>query len=277
MLSSPHEIIKLKRLCGFGVEGISALSRPTTNATNPVVGNTMKKTLHILTGLLLLLTGCTESTIDERKNYVESEPTFFELRNGEWLKNKWIRKPENLLTIHETFKKVGYMNLISNNLIFDNPLLIQDIYINKQGSHLLDSLELSYKDLNIKDKYFRAFWQRRKVEKNDSVVYIIIKDINFSVKNKMLADKLSLKANPKILNDTLVNLLTIEFRRDSLTEHIATQNFETLKRLGFHQSAYNLLFETYKYHDLKWNKDSLSKTLRQSEKFIYPWFQDNIK
>ena len=93
----------------------------------------------------------------------------------------------------------------------------------------------------------------------------------------MLADELSLKVNPKILNDTLVNLLIIEFRRDSLTEHIATQNFATLKRLGFHQSAYNLLFETYKYHDLKWNKDSLSKTLRQSYKFIYPWFQDNIK
>ena len=148
------------------------------------MGNTMKKRLHILTGLLLLLTGCTESTIDERKNYVESEPTFFELRNGEWLKNKWIRKPENLLAIHETFKKVGYVNLISDNLIFDNPVLIQDIYINKQGSHLLDSLELSYKDLNIKDKYFREFWQRRKAEKNDSVVYIIIKDINFSVKTK---------------------------------------------------------------------------------------------
>jgi len=33
VLSSPHEIIKLKWLCGFGVEEILALSRPTTNAT----------------------------------------------------------------------------------------------------------------------------------------------------------------------------------------------------------------------------------------------------
>jgi len=215
--------------------------------------------------------------MDDRKNYVESEPTFFELRNGNWLTNKWIRNPENLFTIHETFKKVGYMNLIADNLLFDNPLIIQDIYINKQGSHLLDSLELTYNLPDIKDKYYGEFWQRRKAEQNDSVVYIIIKDINFAIKNKMGSGGLSLKVNPKLVNDTLVNLLQIEFRTDSLTEHQAQQHFETLKRLGFHQSAYNLLFEAYKYQELKWDRDSLVRTLEQSDKFIYPWFKDDTK
>ena len=42
VLSSPHEIIKFKRLCGFGVEEILALSRPTTNATNDVVAHLRK-------------------------------------------------------------------------------------------------------------------------------------------------------------------------------------------------------------------------------------------
>lgn len=237
----------------------------------------MKTTLNILTGLFLLLTSCNNSTTDDRKNYVEIEPTFFQLRNGDWLTNKWIRKPENILTVHETFKKVGYMNLISDNLLFDNPLIIQGIYINKQGSHLLDSLELTYNLPDIKDKYYREFWQRRKSENNDSVVYIIIKDINFAIKNKMGSAGLSLNANPKLVNDTLVNLLEIEFRTDSLTEQQARQDFETLKRLGFHQSAYNLLYENYKYQDIKWNKDSLVKTLKQSDKFIYPWFQDDTK
>ncbi len=46
MLSSPHEIIKFKRVCGFSVEEILALSRPTTNATNTVRRN-FNKTLHI--------------------------------------------------------------------------------------------------------------------------------------------------------------------------------------------------------------------------------------
>lgn len=237
----------------------------------------MKTTLNILTGLFLLLTSCNNLTTDNRKNYIESKPTFFELRNGDWLTNKWIRKPENLLIIHETFKKVGYMNLITDNLLFDNPLIIQDIYINRQGSHLLDSLELTYKQIDIKNKYYREFWQRRKNEKNDSVVYIIIKDINFAIKNKMGSAGLFLKTNPNLVNDTLVNLLQIEYRTDSLTLELARTDFETLRLLGFHQSAYNLLFETYNYQDLKWAKDSLVKTLKQSDKFVYPWFQDNTK
>jgi len=253
------------------------LKIPPIANTRLVIGHAMKTTLNILTGLFLLLTSCNNSTTDDRKTYVESEPTFFELRNGDWLTNKWIRNPENLLTIHETFKKVGYMNLITDNMLFDNPLIIQGIYINKQASHLLDSLELTYNLPDIKDKYYREFWQRRKSEKNDSVVYIIIKDINFAIKNKIGSAGLSLNSNPKLVNDTLVNLLEIEFRTDSLTEQQARQDFETLRRLGFHQSAYNLLYETYKYQDLKWNRDSLVKTLKQSDKFIYPWFQDDTK
>ncbi|WP_211208941.1 hypothetical protein, partial [Cytophaga aurantiaca] len=38
-----HEIIKFKRLCGFGVKEILALSRPTTNATTNVVANAKKR------------------------------------------------------------------------------------------------------------------------------------------------------------------------------------------------------------------------------------------
>jgi len=242
-----------------------------------VTSNAMKTIYSILTGLLFLLTSCNNLTTNNRKNFIESEPTFFDLRNGGWLTNNWIRKPENLLTIHETFKKVGYMNLITDNLLFDNPLIIQDIYINKQASHLLDSLELTYNQLDIKDKYYREFWQRRKVEKNDSAVYIIIKEINFAIKNKMGSGVLSLNTNPKLVNDTLANLLQIEYRTDSLTLDLAQQDFETLRLLGFHQSAYNLLFETYKYQDLNWNRDSLVKTLNQSDKYICPWFQDNTK
>jgi hypothetical protein len=237
----------------------------------------MKTTFNILTGLFLLLIGCNNSTTYDKKKYVESQPTFFELRNGDWLTNKWIRKPENLLTVHETFKKVGYMNLITDNFLSDNPLIIQGIYINKQGSHLLDSLELTYNLPDIKDKYYREFWQRRKAEKNDSVVYIIIKDINFAIKNKMGSGGLSLNANPKLVNDTLANLLKIEFRTDRITEQLAREDFVRLRQLGFHQSAYNLLYEKYKYQDLKWNRDSLAATLIQTDKFIYPWFQDDTK
>jgi len=237
----------------------------------------MNSTINILTGLVLLITSCDNSPTEVRRNYVESEPTFFELRNGDWLTNKWIRKPENLLTVHETFKKVGYVNLIPKNYLSNNPLIIHGIYINKQGSHLLDSLALTYNQESIKDKYYREFWQRRKAEKNDSVVYIIVQDINFAIKNNIGSVELNLNTNPNLVNDTLASLLQIEFITDSFSKQQALQDFETLKHLGFHQSAYNLIFESYKYQDLKWNKDSLANTLNQSDKFINPWFQDNTK
>ncbi len=235
----------------------------------------MRKTLNILKGFILLLTCCNNPTPSHRKNYVESEPTFFELRHGSWITNKWIRKPENLLTVHETFKKVGYRKLITDNLLFDNPLIIQGIYINNQGCNLLDSLELTYHSPEIKEKYYREFWKRRKSEKNDSVVYIIIKEINFAIKGETGSDKLSSNANPKLVNDTLANLLRIEYRKDRLTKQQAQQDFESLRRLGFHQSAYNLLFECYRYQDIILNRDSLEKTLIPANKFIYPWFQDD--
>ena len=243
-----------------------------------VKGNVMKTTLNIMIGLFLLLTSCNNSTTGDSKYYIESEPTFFELRNGDWLTNKWIRKPENLLKIHETFKKFGYSNLISGKLLFaDKPLIIQDIYINKNVYQLLDSLELTYKQNEIKEKYYREFWQRRKAEKNDSIVYQIIKDINYTFKYKLSSAELSMNAEDKFVNDTLLNLLQIEYRPDSLTEQLAKNDFQTLRRLGFHQSAYNLLFETYKYKDVKWNRDCLITTLKQSDKYIYPWFQDDTK
>ena len=237
----------------------------------------MTKTLFILIGLIFLLTSCNNSTTEKRKLFIESEPSFFALRNGNWLTNEWIRKPENLLTIHETFKKIGYTNLISDYLLFDNPLIIQGIYINKKGSQLLDSLEITYNKKDSQDKYYNEFWQRRRAEKNDSVVYQIIKDINYAFKYKLSSAALSMNANDKKVNDTLLTLLQIEFRKDSLTEQLARQDFETLRRLGFHQSAYNLLYETYKYQDLKWDRDSLAKTLKELDKFIYPWFEDNTK
>ena len=40
-----------------------------------------------------------------------------------------MRDPENLLMIHETFKKMGYRYLIGMNLMTDNPCIAQGVYI----------------------------------------------------------------------------------------------------------------------------------------------------
>ena len=236
----------------------------------------MKTTLNILAGLFLLLTSCNNSTTDDRKNYVESEPTFFELRNGDWLPNKWIRKPENLLTIHETFKKVGYNNILGR-ILSDNPVIVQDIYINKKGYYLIDSLVLTYKKRDEGTKYYKEFWARREKEQNDSAVFVILSDIQYSYKTKMTSGVLQLQADNSKLNDTLKTLLEIEYRNDTSTNELALHDFTMLRQLGFHQSAYNLVFESYKYQDIKWDKEGLVKTLKQTGKFIHPWFKDDTK
>ena len=179
--------------------------------------------------------------------------------------------------IHETFKKFGYLNLISTNLLIDNPLIIQDIYLNKQVYQLLDSLALTYNQKNIKEKYYKEFWHRRKAEKNDSIVYQIIKDIKYAFKSKIGSGILSIDADDSIVNDTLLHLLEIEFSRDTLTKQQALKNFQTLRDLRFHQSAYNLLYETSKYLEIEWNRDSLENTLIQTDKYTNSWLPDDNK
>lgn len=236
----------------------------------------MRTKLILFFGLFLILISCNNSTTDEREYFIESQPTFFALRNGNWLTNRWIRKPENLLAIHETFKNVGYNNLLGS-ILTDNPVIAQDIYINKKGYDLVDSLVLTYKQRDKGTKYFQEFWARRETEKNDSIVFVILSDIQYSYKTKMTSGILQLQANNSKLNDTLKTLLQIEYRNDTLTTDLALKDFATLRQLGFHQSAYNLLFERHKYQDIRWNRDSLLKTLKPTNTFIFPWFQDDTK
>jgi hypothetical protein len=171
---------------------------------------------------------------------------------------------------------VGYNNLIGS-ILSDNPFIVQGIYINKKGYNLVDSLVLTYKQRDKGTKYYKEFWTRRENEKNDSAVFVILNEIKYSYKTKMASGVLQLQADNSKLNDTLKTLLEIEYRNDTLTADLAMKDFATLKRLGFHQSAYNLLYERHKYQDIKWDRDSLAKTLKQSDKFINPWFQDDTK
>lgn len=232
------------------------------------------KVLSIILSLQFL--GCNNSTKKEVISYVESQPSFFSLRNDDWLTNKWIRKPENLLLIHETFKKIGYDNILYEILSKDY-IIIQDIYISKKGYNLIDSLILTYKHRELGTKYYKEFWKRREKDKNDSVIFLIIRDIQSSYLTKLGSGILSLNANILKINDTLKTLLEIEYRNDTINRDLALEDFQNLKKYGFHQSAYNLLFECYKYQDINWNRDSLLKTLRKSKIRIDPWFKDDTK
>ena len=226
-------------------------------------------TLNIL---ILLFVSCIDKEKSESEFYVENRTSFFDLRNSDWTKNMWIRKPENLKTIHESFKKFGYgklENLISKS---DNHFLIHGIYIRRNFENVMDSLQLTYNKPEIQSKYYAEFWNRRKAENNDSIVYEIIQEFN-SVKS----DKKSLQYENQFVNDTLVDLLKIEFDNGDLNSEKAKSDFYTLKKYGLHQSAYNLLFERPEYSELDLDREKLKKELTKTTEFTYPWLIDTEK
>lgn len=226
-------------------------------------------TLNIL---ILLFLSCVDKEKNESEFYVENHPSFFDLRNSDWTKNTWIRKPENLKTIHESFKKFGYgklENLISKS---DNHFIVQGIYIKRNFKNVMDSLQLTYNKPEIQSKYYAEFWKRRKAENNDSIVYEIIREFN-SAKS----EKKELNYENQFVNDTLVNLLKIEFENNNINSEKAKSDFYTLKKYGLHQSAYNLLFERAEYSELDLDREKLKKELTKTAKFTNPWLIDTEK
>lgn len=226
-------------------------------------------TLNIL---IVLLVSCANKEKNESEVYVEKQTSFFDLRNSDWTKNKWIRKSENLKMAHESFKKLGYDKL--ENLIYksENLFIINGIYIKRNFENVLDSLQLTYHKPEIQTKYYAEFWNRRKADKNDSIVYEIIREFN-SVKS----DKKRLNYENQFVNDTLVDLLKIEFDNDNLNSEKAKSDFHTLKKYGLHQSAYNLLYERVEYSELDLDREKLKKELTKATEFTYPWLIDTEK
>jgi len=222
--------------------------------------------------LIFLFLSCKNDKKSELEFYAENQTSFFDLRNGDWTKNLWIRKPENLKMVHESFKKFGYDKL--ENLIFksDNEFLIQGIYIKRNFENLTDSLELTYDKLEIQSKYYAEFWNRRKAEKNDSIVYEIIREFN-----SMKSDKKQSNYKNQFVNDTLIDLLKIEFDNENLNSEKAKSDFHTLKKYGLHQSAYNLLYERAEYSELKLDREKFKKELTKTTEFTYPWLIDTEK
>ena len=184
----------------------------------------------------------------------------------------WIRQPENLKMVHETFKKIGYKKLFSKFNYSGYCGFIHDV--RKPCDELIDSLILTYKTDTIESKYYREFWNRRINEKNDSIVFEILKEVSYDVylDSMILYDE-------KLINDTLLRLIEIRDFDDSLTIKKAKANFEYLKRIGLHGSAYNLLYERYRYYDIEWNQEELKETLiiDTLKCFPYAFIEDDTK
>jgi hypothetical protein len=211
--------------------------------------------LIIILGLTFLVSCGTTKEVVDYTCYIEKPLSFFDPFNEDFTLQEWIRKPENIRTLHETFKKYGYSKIFSEDDLTSNPCMIWS-YINKPCSTLIDSLILTYPEGNKAPKYYREFWSRRITEQNDTTVYAVLKEVQ-----SVLMGKKSLSFKNTLANDTLYNLLRIKLKKPD-NEEEATSNFNYLTQVGLHQSASNTLFETTWYEDLKWDREKLKERLK---------------
>ncbi|MBT8232904.1 MAG: hypothetical protein KJN84_09760 [Bacteroidia bacterium] len=232
----------------------------------------MKKLIII--AVILILISCGNS--NEKKTiptFQENELSFLHLRFGYDKSNKWIKKPGNILMLHETFKKVGYENMINKEGWESNWNWWLDI--KRSPKNLIDSLEITYSNYNESPKYYREFWQRRIEEKNDETVYRVVKEI----KQIMIANEV-IELNQESVNDTLFQLMSFEFPERDLTENEMDSLLNFLIEIGLHESAYNLVSgENGQIWNQRWNKkkDEILPLLVKSETYHRPWLDDNTK
>ncbi|RKN79842.1 hypothetical protein [Ulvibacterium marinum] len=245
----------------------------------------MRLSSIVLIILVLMTSGCVS---DKKKSdnhpsryFIENKLSFFDPYEITYADHKyrgytyetWLRKPNNLEMLHETFKKIGYKKLISDYDLTSNPCLLWS-YVKRPLNHIIDSLVITYPLDIIEAKYYREFWQRRKKENNDQVVFKILQELA----EILLKDK-PVEYNNDLVNDTLYNLVYMERVRQNPTEEQARQDFDYLKKIGMHGSAYNLLYENTSYKEIDWDKDKLSKELQTDNKRCCPrvWISDNTK
>ena len=235
--------------------------------------------------LLLVTIGCV-SVVKINHNegevyHVENKLSFFDpyeivYANGKYqgyTYESWLRKPENIRMLHETFKKIGYDKLIGKSELTANPNLMW-AYINRPLDETIDSLIITYPLDTIESKYYREFWQRRIKEGNEEVVFEILLELE-----KTLLKDETIDYDPDLVNDTLYNLVIIDRLRTNPSTEQALKDFEYLKSIGMYGSAYNLLYENQTYENVRWKEQELVQDLKTDSENCCPrtWVKDNTK
>ena len=245
----------------------------------------IKTLLLLFTIFLLTIVNCVSEKESTGKSlpkyYIDNRLSFFDPYEVIYSDGKyhgytyetWLRQPENLKTIHETFKKIGYNQLISNDQLMSNPCILWG-YVNRPLNQLIDSLVITYPQDTIKTKYYREFWQRRRNENNDEITFEILQELS-----TILLKHEQVNYRAEYVNDTLYNLVIIERLRQNPTKEQALHDFEYLKTIGMYGSAYNLLFENWSYENVDWNKEELVQELKSDTGKCCPktWIVDNTK
>lgn len=215
---------------------------------------------RILIGLIILF-GCgqrNESPVDSL-DYIEAKQSFYDPNDPDYTINSWIRNPTNIKIAHETLKDFGYRNLYTEFDLHDSPCEIFGVgkYVLKPCNVLVDSLILTHGSSGNESKYYKEFWDRRRKEGNDSIVYEVLKEIKTE-----LFKKEEIKIRRDYVNDTIKHLLRMYLKTPASKEQ-ALRDFKFLQGIGLHRSAHNLLYEWTPYQSINWDKEALDKELKK--------------
>lgn len=219
--------------------------------------------LIIVSILIIVFASCGQKTEIENQThfsrYIESELPFTDLFNYRIKDNSWIRNNSNILTVHETFKISFYKKYLTPENIDQKPFVVGGLYYNISLRTKIDSLLITYPDYDNASKYYQEFWKRRKSEKNDSIVNVVLTEVSQIIEGK------DIPIRDSYVNHTFQKMIDICSDFESMNEEKALDHFNFLKANNMHQSAYNLLYESFFYDDLPLNRDSLENGLLKEE------------
>jgi hypothetical protein len=165
----------------------------------------------------------------------------------------WIRKSDNILILHNTIKKIGYKNFISDSE-YHQPMRFQDKF-GGMNRHTWEDLSLVnivdnliktyYQAIRIDTGYYEEFWNRRAKEGNIAVVIVVLEEIK-----KIYSDSdITKDFTTKLVNDTIERLLNFDLQLQAFnnrpTKEFLFDYFDYLHKIGLNHSAYNLVIEKY--------------------------------
>ncbi|MFB6317966.1 hypothetical protein [Saccharicrinis sp. FJH54] len=179
----------------------------------------------------------------------------------------WIRKPDNLISAHNTLKAIGYEKILSKES-YQDTMYFQDRFGGMlrhdwEGltiEQIIDGLiSFYYQAIRIDTGYYHDFWKRRINEGNASEVLTVLEDIRdiYSDSNNSVDFQMDL------VNDTIKSLLQLDLELQSYdtipSKEFMTRYFDYLVKIGLNHSAYNWMIEQYPN---QFDKDSINRILK---------------
>lgn len=235
----------------------------------------LKQHIAPMVFLIVALWGCSSDTAGgvERTGYIENALSFYDPCDKDYTRSSWIRDPKNILVTHETLKKIGYERVFdAYDTTPDWCWIVGEV--NKPCIEIMDSLLITYAADSIPSAYYREFWERRKREGNEAVVYSVLSEIQATLRG---GEEVELR--PDLVNDTLYQAVEIRAFGNALSAGEVRAGFHFLVDMGLHQSAFNLLCENRVFAEMNWNRNELLKLLEvdTAAHCAWPWIEDTSK